>query len=301
VKADFKSELTKMYPFKENYFSVGEHQIHYVDHYSGGEQPPRGTVVMVHGNPSWSFLYRNLILALANNYRCIAIDHLGCGLSDKPQDYHYCLENHISNLKGLINHLELDQLSIIVHDWGGAIGSGIVTSMPDKITSMTVLNSAAFPMDEIPWRINVLRTPFLGSLLIRWLNAFAWPASWMATDLPLSSLVRAGYLYPYRSAHDRIAIARFVEDIPMSSSHPSYPLLRKIEQRLHIIKPIPTQLVWGEDDFCFTNNFLARWMEILPHAQTHLLANCGHYVQEDGKEQLIPLVLDFLNSKSAAN
>jgi cis-3-alkyl-4-acyloxetan-2-one decarboxylase len=297
-KSSMHESLAKLYPFKSNFFQVGGVKIHYLDQYLG-DGIPRGTIVMVHGNPTWSFLFRHQISELSKEYRCIAIDHLGCGLSDKPKEYNYCLENHISNLRALVDHLELKQIFFMLHDWGGAIGSGVATAIPERVAGITILNSAAFPSKEIPWRINFLRAPLLGSFLIKQFNAFAWPATWMATDRPLSKEVRAAYLHPYRRAKDRIAIARFVADIPMSSSHPSYPLLSKIEQRLRLIKNIPTQIIWGEDDFCFTNHFLARWMEILPHAETHLLTDCGHYVTEDGKVELTIWAKKFFDANSS--
>ena len=135
---------------------------------------------MLHGNPSWSYYYRNLANLLKSSYRVIVPDHIGCGLSDKPQDYPYRLKNHIDNIESLVTHLNVEKCSLVVHDWGGAIGMGYAVRHPDAIDSLIILNTAAFRSQKIPWRIKICRTPLLGPLLIRGFNAFAGAAVFMA-------------------------------------------------------------------------------------------------------------------------
>ena len=130
---------------------------------------------MIHGNPTWSFTYRNLIKSLKESHRTIAVDHIGCGLSDKPQNYAYRLQDHIENLESLVNSLKLTNITLIVHDWGGAIGFGLATRNPHLIKRVVILNTAAFESDQIPRRINFCRLPFIGERLIRHFNAFVLP------------------------------------------------------------------------------------------------------------------------------
>ncbi|MBT3889925.1 MAG: alpha/beta fold hydrolase, partial [Planctomycetaceae bacterium] len=122
------------YPFQSNFMELDDgNRLHYVDEGSG---PP---VLMVHGNPTWSFYYRHLVQSLQDRYRAIAVDHVGCGLSSKPQRYPYTLTQHIQNLTLLMEHLELDGVHLVVHDWGGPIGLGMAGKFPEKIRSLTIL------------------------------------------------------------------------------------------------------------------------------------------------------------------
>ena len=169
-------KLKEIYPFKPHFFTLPgqKYRMHYVDEGSGE------TVVMLHGNPTWSFFYRNLIQFLKPMYRCLAPDHIGCGLSDKPQKYNYCLKQHIENTMQWLNGLNIGRFHLIVHDWGGAIGMGIATHWPASAQSLTILNSAAFLSDKMPLRIAACRIPFLGPWAIKHLNLFARSATYMA-------------------------------------------------------------------------------------------------------------------------
>ena len=155
-----------LYPFNSRQFTVGSHRLHYLDE---GQGPP---LLLVHGNPTWSFYWRDLIAALRPQFRVIAIDHLGCGMSDKPQDYPYRLQNHIDNLSRLVEHLELRELTLVAHDWGGPIGLGAALEMPKRFARFVILNSAAFRSPHIPWQIRLARTPLLGTVANRGLNLF---------------------------------------------------------------------------------------------------------------------------------
>ena len=214
------------YPFQSNYYTIGENRLHYVDEGQGD------VIVMVHGNPTWSYYYRKLISLLATNHRIIAIDHMGCGLSDKPQDYDYCLQNHINNLESLLGHLQVKSFSLVVHDWGGAIGMGVAAQNPDLVKRAMVLNTAAFRSQRIPLRISVCRWPFVGKFLVRGMNGFAGPAVTMAVSKKMDKDVAAAFIAPYDSWQNRVAVASFVEDIPLDSSHPSYNTLLAVEKGL---------------------------------------------------------------------
>ena len=251
-------------------------------------------VVMLHGNPSWSFFYRNLAALLQQKYRVIAPDHLGCGLSDKPQDYAYCLENHIANLEHLLGTLRLKKLTLVVHDWGGAIGMGYAARHVEQITSLVIFNTSAFRSSKIPWRIRICRTPLLGALLIRGLNAFAGAAIHMAVAKRMPDEIASGYLLPYNSWKNRIATLRFVQDIPLSAKDPSWRTLTEIEQGLALFKQTPMLICWGGRDFCFNDHFYGEWRARFPEAQCHYFEDAGHYLLEDAFDRVGPLVAKFL-------
>ncbi len=276
------------FPFTPKSYMVDGHRLAYLDEGSG---PP---VVMLHGNPSWSYLYRNLIVALRDNYRLIVLDHLGCGFSDKPQDYSYCLHNHIDNLERLLAGLGIKKCSLVVHDWGGAIGMGWAGKYPERVAALVVLNSAAFRSRHIPLRIAICRWPLLGQLLVRGLNGFAGAAVTMAVNKKMKPEVAAGFLHPYDSWQNRIAVFRFVQDIPLDNSHPSWQELVRIENSLILLQNKPMLICWGGRDFCFNQLFYEQWKQRFPQAEAHCFAEAGHYVLEDAFAKIAPLVDDFL-------
>jgi len=285
------------YPFASNYLELGsQHRYHYVD--EGAGEP----VVMVHGNPTWSFYYRRVISLVAASARAVVPDHLGCGLSDKPQDYEYRLQQHIDNLETLLNDkLNLSGITLIVHDWGGAIGMGYAVRNPERIRRIVVLNTAAFLLPQCPLRIRLCRLPLFGTLAVRGFNAFARAAIYMASanagNMPAE--VRAGYLAPYNNYRNRIATLRFVEDIPLGPRHPSWKVVSAIQKKLHLLEDKPMLICWGKQDFCFTEDFLAIWQQYYPAAHTHLFADAGHYVLEDAWDRIEPLLCEFIGLNSS--
>lgn len=279
--------LEKAYPFRSQFLQLGDHGIHYVD--EGKGQP----ILMLHGNPTWSFYYRNLIQTFSTKFRTIVPDHMGCGFSDKPQDYEYTLENHIQNAYKLIRFLELKQIILIVHDWGGAIGMGLATRYPELFDKIIILNTAAFPSPHIPKRINLLRQGKMGEFLTRKFNLFAWPATFMTTEKPLPKAIKQGYLLPYNSWENRIAVSRFVQDIPMEKEHRTYKTLREIEAKLPLLKQ-KKLILWGGKDFCFNQHFFEKWISIYPDADAQWFANAGHYILEDAKDEVTQKIWEFI-------
>jgi len=284
------SDWRGLYPFASHTLSLDGCRYHYVD--EGRGEP----LLLVHGNPTWSFYWRSVILGLRDRYRLVAPDHIGCGLSDKPQDYPYLLAQHVENLKQLVAKLDLRNITLLAHDWGGAIGLGAAVDMPERFARIVLFNTAAFRCPTMPQRIRVCRMPMLGPLAVRGFNAFARAALWMATEKParFTPDVCAGLLAPYDSWAHRVAIQRFVEDIPMHAGHPSYTTLLHLEERLPTLAGKPISLIWGMRDWCFTPAMLERFREIFPSAETHCFEDAGHYVVEDAHERIVPLVADFL-------
>jgi len=280
------------YPFCSHYLNVDDHRLHYLDE---GQGRP---LLMVHGNPTWSFYWRKLIHHFRDTHRVIVPDHLGCGLSDKPQDYSYRFVDHVDNLVRLVDHLDLDQLTLLGHDWGGAIGLAAAVRRPDRIARLILFNTGAFPPLRVPRRIALCRTPLLGELAVRGANVFARAATWMATARrgQVDPLVAAGMLAPYDNWGNRIAIQRFVDEIPMSSRHPNHAVLVKLEKEIGRFSDRPVMLVWGMRDWCFTPRCLERFESVFPDAEVHRLEEAGHWVIEDVPTRVITCVDSFLES-----
>ena len=283
------SSLRKLYPFESRFYDINGHKYHYVDE---GEGDP---VVMVHGNPSWSFLYRDVIKGLRNKYRMVAPDHLGFGLSDKPTDFHYRLETHIDNFEAFMLHLDLKNITLIVHDWGGPIGLGFASRHPERIKKLVISNTAAFASNNIPWRIAAGKIPWLGRKMIVNFNLFLKSALTMTVEKPLPQEVKDAYLMPFQNKESRIGIARFVEDIPMGPLHPSFEVLLGVEHSLWMFRKTPVAIMWGMKDWCFSPKFYDRWLDIYPHAELLPLKNAGHWLYEDAIEDILPFLQHFLS------
>ena len=287
-----------LYPFRSRYLTIGGYRYHYLDE---GQGP---VLLMVHGNPTWSFYWRNLIRAFRSRYRVVAPDHIGCGLSDKPAagSYPYRLARRIADLAHLIEELDLSEITLVGHDWGGSIGMGTAVALPDRFSRFVLMNTAAFRSTRIPLRIRVCRTPVLGRVGVQGFNLFAGAALRMAVcrHERMTPAVRAGLLAPYHSWKNRTAVYQFVLDIPLGPQHPSYPVLLEIESGLSRFSRHPACFFWGMKDWCFTPKFLDRFLEFFPDAQVHPLPEAGHYVVEDAHEEIIPRLQEFLASTPSA-
>jgi haloalkane dehalogenase len=275
------------YPFQSHFLDAHGHAMHYVDEGAG---PP---LLCVHGNPTWSFYWRRIVTQMRASHRVIAPDHIGCGLSDKPADWSYRLSDHIANLEHLVLSLDLRDITLAVHDWGGAIGFGVAVRHPERFRRFIVFNTAAFRSTRIPLRIAACRIPGLGPVAVRGLNGFALAATVMATERGLAPEAREGLLAPYDNWAHRVAVLRFVQDIPMHAGHPSWATLAEVEAGLARLTDKPMLIAWGERDWCFTPAFREEWERRFPAASVHRIADAGHYVVEDAGEQVGRLVADF--------
>jgi haloalkane dehalogenase len=268
---------------------------HYVDE---GEGEP---LVMVHGNPTWSFYYRELIKSLSGRYRTIAPDHIGCGLSDKPQpsQYNYTLQSRIDDLDHLVETLTgPEKITLILHDWGGMIGMAYALRHPEKISRLIVLNTAAFlPPDtkKLPLRLYLIRNSGpLAAIAVLGFNLFAVGALHMASHRGLARDVKRGLTAPYNCWKNRIATLKFVQDIPIEEKDPSYIIVKQAGEQLHSLSNLPMLICWGENDFVFDSDYLAEWRRRFPAAEIHRFSDAGHYVLEDVPEKIVPLIQDFL-------
>lgn len=291
------------YPFTPQRFEVRPGiEMSYLD-----EGPRDGEVVlMLHGNPSWSYYWRKLVSGLSERYRCIVPDHVGMGLSDKPADeaYSYTLASRVDDVATLLDHVGITgKLSLAVHDWGGMIGFGWALRDPARISRLVILNTAAFPLPPekpLPWQLKLGRDLRLGALAIRGFNAFSGMASFVGVTRRMPSDVRAAYVAPYDSWANRIATLRFVQDIPLGPEDPAWSLVEEAGRRLQEFSDRPALLVWGLRDFVFDAHFLSGFEQRLPNAQTLIFNDAGHYVLEDKASLIVPRVRDFLDSHSVS-
>ena len=289
--------IAALYPFASHFLehppegAGGPVRQHYVDEGPRDGEP----LLFLHGNPTWSFAWRQAIVALRDEYRCIAPDHVGCGLSDKPTDYAYRLTQHIENVERLVESLGLERITLVVHDWGGPIGLGFARRHPDLIARLVVMNTSAFPSNRMPLRIAACRIPMFGKLAVRGLNAFARAATWMAVEKPLPPAVKRGYLLPYDSWDNRVATLGFVEDIPMEPAHPSYAELGATAAGLNDFRDTPTAILWGDRDWCFDPTYRAQWQRRFPGAHVKIFHFAGHYLFEDEGPAVVAELKDFLS------
>lgn len=284
-----------LYPFKSHYLDLDVLKYHYVDEGSG--QP----VVMVHGNPTWSFYYRELIKALSGQYRVIAPDHIGCGLSDKPDSktYEYRLKNRVDDLESLLENLKIkEKITLVLHDWGGFIGMAYALRHPERIGRFVLMNTAAFlppPGKPIPIiLILIRRLRLLAMLAVQGFNLFALGALFKNSYKGLSKDVKTGLIAPYNCWQNRIATLKFVQDIHLTENNPSYEEVKQVDKNLKLFLNLPILICWGEHDFVFDLDYLDEWLRRFPDAEVHRFPDAGHYVLEDVPEKIIPLIDRFL-------
>ncbi len=292
------------YPFTPNRLEVRPGiAMSYLD-----EGPRDGEViVMLHGNPSWSYYWRHLVLGMRDPaqgkaYRCIVPDHVGMGLSDKPGDdrYTYTLQSRVDDLTTLLDHLGITgPVTLAVHDWGGMIGFGWALQHEAQVRRLLITNTAAFPLPAskpLPWQLKLGRDMALGALLIRGFNAFAAGAASDGVIRKLSADVRRAYLSPYDSWANRISTLRFVQDIPLGEGDPAWALVDAAGKRLPAFADRPAFIGWGLRDFVFDHHFLEGFQRALPQAEAHAFEDAGHYVMEDKHEVLVPAMRRFLDA-----
>jgi haloalkane dehalogenase len=295
TSSSFRKDL---YPFTGTYLNMNGISMHYLDE---GQGEP---ILLLHGNPTWSFFYRNLILGLRKQYRTIAPDCVGCGLSDKPDDrrYDYSLESRVRDLATLIEHLQIqNRLTLVMHDWGGMIGMTYATRHPERIGRLVILNTAAFhlpPAKQLPPSLWLVRHTPLKDFLVRRSGLFCRLVTRWGCCRPMPERVREGYLSPHGSGENRLAHLRFVQDIPLAPEDKSYALVSEVQERLATFQHTPSLILWGEKDFVFDQHFLTVWQQILPQAEVHRFPNAGHLVLEDAGDEILPILREFLDRHS---
>ncbi len=291
--------VNPLYPFASHFIERNycghNYQMHYLDEGNGP------ILLMVHGNPTWSFFYREMVFGLRRYYRCIVPDHLGCGKSDHPRldHYEYRLKDRINDLDFLINSIAPNKkINLVVHDWGGMIGMGLASRYPDKIESLIILNTAAFHLPRgkrLPFSLRLARNTALGAWLIRNKNLFCRLAvRWAVTKKKLDPAIREMYLSPYSRPDKREAVLRFVQGIPLVPEDPDYQQVSEIDNSLNLFAHVPMLICWGMKDFVFDEDFLDGWRQRFPFAEVITFPDSGHYLLEDSAPEVIDLVQKFL-------
>lgn len=270
-------------------------------HYAEAGAGP-ATALMAHGNPTWAYMWRAPLASLAAaGYRCLAPDHLGMGLSSRPRagEYGFRLADRVADLTAFMAAVcPAGPVHVVAHDWGGPIALGWAVAHPGRVASVTLMNTATrLPRGyRLPWRLALFKAcPPLGGLLAVRANLFARGTARFGPWRPLAPAVRDAFLHPYQNAAQRLAIGRFIEDIPLSPGHPSHGCLADIDARAEaLLQRVPTALVWGERDFVFDRRVLADWRSRLPRAQTLALPQAGHYLLEDEPRAICEFLRRFL-------
>jgi haloalkane dehalogenase len=275
------------YPFASHHFQTDAGKLHYVDE---GEGQP---VVMIHGNPTWSFLYRKLIKKLSPKYRCIAPDHLGFGLSDKPADWTYLPEDHAKNLAALIDSLGLKNVTLVMQDWGGPIGMHYAVTHPENVARLIVMNTWAWPVNrDLHY---VMFSAFMGGpigrMLIKKRNFFAGTMmrTMFGNQNKLDRAAHEHYLRALPTAEDRKGCYVFPKQIVASS-----PWLEQLWSNISVLRNKPALFVWGMKDIAFREKELQRWLSAYPNSRAERLDRVGHFVQEEAPEELAREVSSFL-------
>ncbi len=290
---EIRDRVFPEYPYLPREHGVDGVRLAYVD--EGDGEP----VVLLHGNPTWGYLYRRFVPPLVEaGFRAVVPDHMGFGRSDKPLHGPYTLARHVANLEGLLLGLDLREVTLVMQDWGGPIGLGFAVAHPERVKRLVLMNTWAFPIKEgtrLHPLLELFRTPGVGEALVQGLNLFVegfLPAGIHRKERLTAELMDA-YRAPFPDWNSRVGILAFPRDIPVGAEHPSAETMGRIHDRLTNLQ-IPTLLIWALQDPAFPRGMIRLWQTIYPHAEIHTLEEAGHYLQEDEPETLTALLLDFL-------
>ena len=287
-----------LYPFPSRFATVGRtgagagasqgHRMHYVDEGSGP------VVVCLHGNPTWGFLFRNLIASLRQDFRVIVPDHVGCGLSDQPADVYFTAADRIGHLEELLEQLGVDRFSLVMHDWGGPIGTGLAVRRPADIERLVYFNTTLAETALLPGMIRRAASPLIGRLLTQHTMRFVKLLTSFGAVHTLPPEIKQGYHRPYRTRDSRRAIWGFVRDIPFTQSHPTAPLMADMVARLPSLAAKPVKIIWGMNDPCFHPGILRHVAAHFPQADVVKIPAASHLVLEDAAKQSLAEVRAFL-------
>ncbi|HEX8855865.1 MAG TPA: alpha/beta fold hydrolase [Thermoleophilaceae bacterium] len=282
------------FPYEPRYLDADGTRLHYVD------VGPRdgGAILMLHGNPTWSYMYRTPIARLSERgHRCIAFDHMGFGRSDKPPEpKRYVLANHIANALEMIDGLDLNDVTLVLHDWGGPIGLGAALERPDKVKAIVAMNTWAWELPSFlpPW-LRQFRTEGLGEILALANNVpvEAIPGGMYHRDT--DGTMMEAYRAPFESYWTRVGTLGFIRDIPLTEHDTSAPVIGAIHAELEAFDR-PMHLIWGMRDPVFVPAFIEQWQELFPEAQATEIHTAAHYLVEDEPEQVASAIAAFVET-----
>jgi haloalkane dehalogenase len=274
----------ELYPFESRYADVAGARVHYIDRGSGP------TLLLLHGNPTWSFLYRDIIAGLQDRYRCIALDYPGFGLSQAPSGYSFTPAEHAEIVERFLLHLDLREVTMMVQDWGGPIGFAAATRHPERFAAFVIANTWAWPKSDLGTQAfsRFLGGP-VGRFLILRRNFFVEriiPAGVRLRKLPNG--VMDAYRGPFPTPESRRPVHVFPREILASR-----PFLAEVADRLPTLSQRPALIVWPTRDVAFRRAERERWEGILPNHRTVVLEGAGHYVQEDACGEVVAAIRDW--------
>ena len=281
-------------PFQSRFVTVAGHKMHYVDEGSGP------VVLCLHGNPTWCYFYRNLIRELRGSFRLIAPDFLGCGLSDRTPGKKWKAIDRINQLEEFVTTLGIDRFSIVMHDWGGPLGTGFMLRRLDKVDRIVYLNTTLTETEALPGFIKIAATPVIGKFFTRHTDTFVRLTTSMGAFTKLTPEVKEGYRAPYTTRQRRDAIWDFVEDIPFDASHPTYQEMVDIAAGLPKVAEKPVKIVWGLQDPCFHREMLSKVAAHFPKAELLEIPEASHLVLDDAPKIAIPAIQEFLSRPVAS-
>jgi haloalkane dehalogenase len=276
------------FPFEPRYVEAGDVRLHYVDE-GPRDAPP---LLFVHGNPTWSYLWRHQLRELsASGHRCVAFDHMGFGRSDKPpQLYRYRLQAHIDNALALIDELDLRDVVLVAHDWGGPVGLGAILERRERLRGLVLMNTWAWELPSfLPPFVREFRTEGLGEILALGGNLFVESIPGGMAKRDTDPVMMDAYRAPFPDYWSRIGALAFQRDIPLTERDPSARLIGTIHDRLQELD-VPVTLVWGMRDPVFQPVFLDQWREIYPEARVVELRDAAHFVPEDRPDAIIDVL-----------
>ncbi len=286
-----------LYPFKSHFLTLSDgKRMHYID-----EGPEDGDVlVFAHGYPTWSFEFRAVVVYFASlGYRCVAVDHIGFGLSDKPSSASYhTMRRHIHNLLELITALDLHDITLVMEDWGGALGMGYTVRHPSNVRRLVLMNTWVF-QDTFSNRLHSLlrwlTKPGLGEVIFGVLQISVGIGMQQWSARRLSSTILTAYRAPFRDARSRRALVQFPRMINTTPTHASAVDMREIESRLHDLSSIPTLILWGAKNSLMSPAAAHHWKHMMPRAKGPILVpDAGHLLAEDAPDLLIEHLSAFL-------
>ncbi|MEK7705841.1 MAG: alpha/beta fold hydrolase [Myxococcota bacterium] len=290
------TSLARLLPFASHVREVSGGWMHFVDE---GQGAP---LLLVHGNPTWSYLYRDIVGPLAARHRVVVPDHLGFGLSERPAGASYALPWHIANLRDLVLGLDLHDLTLVLHDWGGPIGLGAALELGDRVRRLVLMNTWAWRLPSgapIAPILAAIREPERGERLVlehNFLVEQGIPGGIYHRDRVTQSLLEA-YRRPTADAESRRAILTLVRSIPVGAAGAAAETMAGIERGLASLH-LPTLLIWGQRDPVFPPATVTVWQRLLPQATVAWLAEASHFLQEDAPQEIATLLLDWVAAQA---
>lgn len=280
------------FPYEPHFTDAAGIRIHYVD-----EGPPDAApVLMVHGNPTWSYMYRTPIRLLSEaGHRVVAFDHMGFGASEKPpRPAEYTLERHLEVAVALIEALDLRDATLVAHDWGGPIGLGTLLQLRERFRALVLMNTWAWELPSfLPPFLREFRTDGSGEILALAGNLFVESIPGGMSRREPDPLMMEAYRAPFPDYWSRLGTLAFPRDIPLSERDPSAAAMSRIHAGIPDIG-LPSLLIWGMRDRVFQPVFLDQWRELLPDARVVELEDASHYLVEDQPEPIAREIADFL-------